>query len=209
MFLLCSSSEEDNDKENIDPLSHGGDDDSASPRGAPFKAFIDEEAEEEDDSDHDLRFKENDEEEDMEDSEELNDMIATEYEERPIDFDRRNELHQTWLEQQDAAGTDNLLQRLKVSSEPKDTILLGEEQEDSEYEEDCSDEDAAPRNSARMNTKKAKQIITQMFLDKDDSFLSDEDEEIEMRHVKQHLLVRAVSLFLMLCFLLTFVSYTS
>ncbi|XP_027093237.1 uncharacterized protein [Coffea arabica] len=187
-----SSSDEDNYKENIDPLPHGGEDDSTSPRGAPFKAFLDEEAEEEDDSDNELlQSKETEEDEDMEDSEELNDIIATEYEERPIDCDRRNELHQKWLEQQDEAGTDNLLQRLKVGSEPKDTALVGEEQEEIEDGEDCNDEDVVPRNYARMNTKKAKQIITQMFLDKDDSFISDEDEEVERRRVKQHLLVRA------------------
>ncbi|KAL3514624.1 hypothetical protein ACH5RR_027341 [Cinchona calisaya] len=187
-----SSSEEDNDKENIDPLSHGDEDDSTSPRGAPFKAFLDEEAEEEDDSDHDLlRFKESEEDEDMEDSEELNDIIATDYKERPIDYERRNELHQKWLEQQDAAGTDNLLQRLKVGSEPKETTLLDEEQEDSEDGEDYNEEDVVQRNSAQMNIKKAKQIITQMFLDKDDLFLSDEDEETERRRVKQHLLVRS------------------
>lgn len=187
-----SLSEEDNDKENIDPLSHGGEDDNTSPRGAPFKAFLDEEAEEEDDSDNELlQSRETEEDDDIEDSEELNDIIATEYEERPVDCDRRNELHQKWLEQQDAAGTDNLLQRLKVGLEPKETPLLGEEQEDSEDREDCNDEDVMPRNSARMNTKKAKQIITQMFLDKDDLFLSDEDEEVERRRVKQHLLVRA------------------
>ncbi|CDP07536.1 unnamed protein product [Coffea canephora] len=187
-----SSSEEDNDKENTDPLPHGGEDDSISPRGAPFKAFLDEEAEEEDDSDNELlQSKETEEDEDMEDSEELNDIIATEYEERPIDCDRRNELHQKWLEQQDEAGTDNLLQRLKVGLEPKETALVGEEQEEIEDGEDFNDEDVIPRNYARMNTKKAKQIITQMFLDKDDSFISDEDEEVERRRVKQHLLVRA------------------
>ncbi|KAG6437986.1 hypothetical protein SASPL_102917 [Salvia splendens] len=107
-----SSDEEDNDKENSDPHPRVVDDNS-SPNGDPVKNFIDEEAEEEDDSDNDLnRFPEN-EGDDIDDLEELNAMIATEYEERLTDKERRNELHQKWLEQQDAAGTDNLIQRLK------------------------------------------------------------------------------------------------
>lgn len=131
----------------------------------------------------------------MEDSEELDDIIATDFTEKPVDYDRRNELHQMWLEQQDAAGTDNLLQKLKIGSKPDEDIFLGEEQEVDEDEEDYNHEDAEPKNSARMNSKRAKELITKMFVDKDDSFLSDEDEEIEKIRVKQQLLIRAVSLF--------------
>lgn len=142
-----------------------------------------------------MHFKENEEEEDMEDSEELNDIIATDYTEKPVDYDRRNELHQMWLEQQDAAGTDNLLQKLNIGSKPDEDIFLGEEQEVDEDEEDYNHEDAEPKNSARMNSKRAKELITKMFVDKDDLFLSDEDEEIEKIRVKQQLIIRAVSLF--------------
>lgn len=142
-----------------------------------------------------MHFKENEEEEDMEDSEELNDIIATDFTEKPVDYDRRNELHQMWLEQQDAAGTDNLLQKLKIGSKPDEDIFLGAEQEVDEDEEDYNHEDVEPKNSARMNSKRAKELITKMFVDKDDSFLSDEDEEIEKIRVKQQLLIRAVSLF--------------
>ncbi|KAL7002406.1 hypothetical protein U1Q18_003560, partial [Sarracenia purpurea var. burkii] len=60
---------------------------------------------EEDDSDNDLlRFQENEEDENIDDYEELNDHIATEYDERPVDNEWQNELHQKWLEQQDAVG---------------------------------------------------------------------------------------------------------
>ena len=100
-FSLCSSSDEEdyNDKENIAPRSPEVADVPSSPIGDPVKAFVDDEAEEEDDSDHDLhRFEDTDEDEDDGDTAELNDMIATGYEERPVDNERRNELHQKWLE---------------------------------------------------------------------------------------------------------------
>ncbi|KAA8537648.1 hypothetical protein F0562_027256 [Nyssa sinensis] len=189
-----SDDEEDNDKENIDPHPHRPDNGSSSPRGDPVKAFVDEEAVEEDDSDNDLfRFQEN-EDEDDEDFEELNDLIATGYEENPIDNERRNELHQKWLEQQDAAGTDNLLQRLNCGPKDRDTTLLEEEEEeDGEDGEEVGDEaaeDPVPRNVARINSRKAKQMISQMFSDKDDAYISSDDEETEKRLVKQRLLNR-------------------
>lgn len=137
-----------------------------------------------------MLFKDAEEDEDMEDSDELNDIIATEYEEKPIDDERRNELHQKWLEQQDAAGTDNLLQRLKVGSKLQETTPLVQEKDDYGDEEECNnsgEEDAELKHTTRINLKKAKQIISQMFLDKDDAFLSDEDEETEKRTVKNRL----------------------
>ncbi|CAI9763709.1 unnamed protein product [Fraxinus pennsylvanica] len=187
-----SSGEDDNEKENIDPHPCGVADGSSSPKGDPVKDFVDDEAEEEDDSDNDLiRFEEN-EDEDMDGFEELDDMIATECEERTIDNERRNELHQKWLEQQDAAGTDHLMQRLKCGSELRDTILHDKVRESDEDEEESDDEakEDVPRNSARINSRKAKEIILQMFSDKEDAFLSDEDDT-EKRHVKQRLLIRA------------------
>lgn len=194
-FSVCSSSdEEDNHKENIDPHLHSAREE-CPPKGDPVKAFVDEEAEEEDDSDNDLhRFSEN-EDEDIEDSEELKDIIATNYEERPMDNERRNELHRKWLEQQDADGTENLLKKLKFNSKHRESTLLDDEQVDSECEEfnDDAGEEAQPKNPVQVNKRKAKQIITQMFIDKDDVFLSDDEEETEKRRVKQHVLVRAVS----------------
>lgn len=197
-FLLCSSSdEEDNDKENVDPRLHESVDLSSSPKGDPVKDFVDDEAEEEDDSDNDLcRFQDNEEDEDNMDSDELNDMIATGYKEKPIDNEMRNQLHQKWLEQQDAAGTENLLQRLKFGSKMRETTLLEEKGEvDEEDEEEFLDEaaeDITPKNLVRMNLKKAKEMIPQMFTDKDDVYLSSDDEEAEKR-LAQQLSDKAVS----------------
>ncbi|MCD7450104.1 hypothetical protein HAX54_003522 [Datura stramonium] len=187
-----SSDEEDNDKENISPHTKEGSGGCNFPQGNPVKAFVDDEAEEEDDSDNDLlRFGDNEDDDDIDDSAELHDIIATDYKEKPIDNEKRNELHQKWLEQQDAAGTDNLLQRLKCGVEQKETMLVDDELESEECEDevnDVTDMDAVPKSSTRWNSKRAKQIIMQMFVDKDDVFLSDEDEETEKRLVKQHML---------------------
>ncbi|KAK9270716.1 hypothetical protein L1049_026299 [Liquidambar formosana] len=187
-----SSDEEDNEKENMDPHLHGL---VSSPKGDPVKAFVDDEAEEEDDSDNDLcRFQENEEDDDTGDAEELNDLIATEYEEKVTDSEKRHELHQKWLEQQDAAGTDNLMQRLKCGSRQREMTLLEEKEDMEEDEEDFSyeaAEDLVPTNVARMNSRKLKQMIPQMFTDKDDAFLSSDDEETEKSLVKQRLLQKA------------------
>ncbi|CAK9142826.1 unnamed protein product [Ilex paraguariensis] len=190
-----SSDEEDSDKENVDPHLRRLNTDYSSSKGDPVKAFVDDEAVEEDDSDNDLlRFQENEEDDDVEDSEELNDMIATEYAERPIDNERRNELHQKWLEQQDAAGTDNLLQRLNCGSKDRDATLLEDDNVEDDYDDefiDKAEENLASTDVGRVNSRKAKQIIIQMFSDKDDAYLSDNEEEPEKRLVKQHQLVRA------------------
>ena len=44
-----------------------------------------------------------------------------------------------------------------------------------------------------MNSRKAKQMIPQMFSDKNDDYLSSDGEETERRLVKQRLLDKAVS----------------
>ncbi|XP_010061332.1 dentin sialophosphoprotein isoform X2 [Eucalyptus grandis] len=188
------SDEEDNNKENVNPHMHQSVDLSLSPKGDPVKDFIDEEAEEEDDSDNDLLHFQDNEEEDIEDAEELNEMIEADYKEKPIDNDRRNQLHQEWLEQQDAAGTENLMQRLNCGLKQKDKSLLDleEDEKDVEGEEDeefgyDDTEDLAPANTARMNLRKAKQMIPEVFTDKDDTFVSSDDEESETRLVKQSL----------------------
>lgn len=88
-----SSDDEDNDKENTVPHLHGSADLSLPASGDPVKAFVDEEAEEEDDSDNDLqRFQDNEEGDDDDDIEELNDMITTGYEEAPIDREKTNSI---------------------------------------------------------------------------------------------------------------------
>ncbi|GAA0139605.1 DNA metabolism protein [Lithospermum erythrorhizon] len=187
--MLFSSDDEYNEKENISPDLQEDGDDSTAPKGDPVKAFIDEEAEEED-SDNDINcLRDDDEDVDM-DAEELNDIIATNYEERPADKERRNELHQKWLEQQDAAGTDHFLKKFKFSSKGRETTIADEGHTDSEDEEETDNEvqDAVCRDTARMNLKKAKQMIAQMFIDKDDVFLSDEEEETGKILEKQRLL---------------------
>ncbi|XP_011006750.1 PREDICTED: uncharacterized protein LOC105112675 isoform X2 [Populus euphratica] len=100
------SEEEDNDKENINPIPHGLADLSLSPKGDPMKAYIDEEAEV--------------------DEEELLDEAVE-----------------------------------------------------------------VTRNVVRMNLKKAKEMISQMFTDKDDLYISSDDEETETRIVKEQLSYKA------------------
>ncbi|MED6138427.1 hypothetical protein PIB30_074121 [Stylosanthes scabra] len=190
--------EEDNDKENIDPRLHGPVNLPSPPSGDPVKAFVDEEAEEEDDSDNDMqRFQDNEEGEDDDDIEELNEMITPEYEEKLIDREKRDQLHQQWLEQQDTAGMDNLLHKLNCGSKLKEPTLIEEEEEDEESEEaeNESDEEAeeyiAPSDAVKINLKKVKQMIPQMYTDKDNDYVSSDDEETEKMLDKQCLIDRA------------------
>ncbi|XP_054798734.1 uncharacterized protein LOC129303441 [Prosopis cineraria] len=183
-----SSDEEDNEKENIDPHPYRSATSSPPPSGDPVKAFVDEEAEEEDDSDNDLsRFQEDEDDVDEDDAEELNNMIATGYEENPIDKERRDQLHQQWLEQQDAAGMDNLLQKLNCSSRLKDTSIGEEEDEErNETENESEDEEyVAQPNAARINLEKVRQMIPQMFSDKDEAYVSSDDEKTQKRLPKR------------------------
>ncbi|XVF36130.1 hypothetical protein REPUB_Repub19eG0031900 [Reevesia pubescens] len=196
------SDEEDNNKEYIDPQPHESVDLSATPNGDPVKAFVEEEAEEEDDSDNDLlRFQDddNEEDEDSEDLEELRDMIATGYEEKQSDIERRMELHQKLLDQQDAAKTEHLLR--KWGPKQSETTLLDEEgfEEDDEYDEDEDDDEDdflettedLPQLNLRMHIKKIKEMIPQMFIDKDDMYISSDDEEAEKKLVEQCLSEKA------------------
>ncbi|KAL6973871.1 hypothetical protein U1Q18_028056 [Sarracenia purpurea var. burkii] len=157
---------------------------------SPLVKAVEDEAVEEYDNDNNLlRFKENEEDEDIDDYEELNDLIATEYDERPVDNEWRNELHQKWLEQHDAVETETLMHRLKFGSKLKDTkFLKGDEEEDDEDEEDEEFGDEAMEgrkktNMTRINSRKAKQMIPDMFSDKNDCYLSSDGEEIERRLV--------------------------
>ncbi|GAB4852017.1 hypothetical protein Ancab_016210 [Ancistrocladus abbreviatus] len=186
---VISSDEEENDKENIDPLLQQPLEDNSSPNGDPVKEFVDEEAVEEDDSDDDvMRFQ--DEEESDFDAKEIDDLIATDYKEKPIDFENRNQLHQMWLEQQDEDGIGNLMQRLKCGVKQREINLLEEDEgnTDGENEVGIDEEDLFPPNAGRVNTRKLKQMIPQMFTDKDDGFLSSDEEETEKRLSKQRML---------------------
>ncbi|PWA46360.1 hypothetical protein CTI12_AA506400 [Artemisia annua] len=190
------SDEEENDKENANPHGKRQVKDSSSPRGDPVKAFVDEEAEEEDDSDNDrMLFGDEEENEDDDDLEELSKMIATGYKEKPIDKETRDELHQKWLQEKDAAGTDDLLRRLNVASKLREASLLDEEDGEEDVEmidDDEEDEEREERpRAARLDSKKAKELIANMFTDKDEDFLSSDDEETEKILVKERVLNKA------------------
>lgn len=207
MHLYSSSDEEDNDKENVNPHSPGLADLSSSPIRDPVKAFVDDEAEEEDDGDHDqFLFPDKEEDEADEDVEDLNDMIATGYEEKPIDGERRNELHQKWLEQQDASGTEKIMQKLMFGSKLRETTSFGEkhaeEEEDQESDDEAADvlgnnsDSGSPKKvSVQMNLRIAKQMISQMFTDNDAYVSSDDDDgdEPEKRPAKPCSFDKAVS----------------
>ncbi|XP_077216333.1 DNA ligase-like protein isoform X2 [Tasmannia lanceolata] len=186
-----SSCDEDDDKENIEPHSHKQFDDVLYPKGDPVKAFVDDEAEEEDDSDNDLmRFRESDDEEENVENEKLDDLIATGYKEMPIDSERREELHQKWLEQQDAAATDNVMQLLKCGRKQRDVTMLYNEEDDEKFDEISEDEHVdnhLPTREAHKNSIKVKQMIAQVFTDGEDVFLSS-DEETDQMLVRQRLL---------------------
>ena len=165
-----------------------------SPDGDPVRAFVDEEAEEEDDSDNDLQRFQDDEGEDDDDIEE-DDMIATQYEEKPDDREKREQLHQQWHEQRDAAGVDNLRQKFYGGSKLNETPSTEEEDEESRETEndDEVEEYAAPSESLKTTLKKVKQMIPQMFSDKDDKYVSSDDEETEDKLARQSLYYKTVS----------------
>ncbi|KAL3022772.1 hypothetical protein AAZX31_04G032600 [Glycine max] len=185
--VSSNEEEEDNDKENIEPHVHVSVDLTLSPDGDPVRAFVDEEAEEEDDSDNDLQRFQDDEGEDDDDIEE-DDMIATQYEEKPDDREKREQLHQQWHEQRDAAGVDNLRQKFYGGSKLNETPTEEEDEESRETENDDEVEEyAAPSESLKTTLKKVKQMIPQMFSDKDDKYVSSDDEETEDKLARQSL----------------------
>jgi hypothetical protein len=71
----------------------------------------------------------------------------------------------------------------------------GKEDEEAEVDEEEFLDEAAEvtRHVVRMNLKKAKEMISQMFTDKDDVYISSDDEETETRLVKEQLSYKAVS----------------
>jgi hypothetical protein len=129
-------------------------------------------------------------------------MIATGYKEKPIDKETRDELHQKWLQEKDATGTDDLLRRLNVASKLRETSLLDEEDGEEDVEmidDDEEDEEREERpRAARLDSKKAKELIANMFTDKDEDFLSSDDEETKKILVKERVLNKAVSDFFFL-----------
>ncbi|KAE9586762.1 hypothetical protein Lalb_Chr23g0266641 [Lupinus albus] len=193
-----SSDDEDYDKENVDPLLHGSVLVPSSPSGDPVKAYVDEEAEEEDDSDNDIQHFQDNEDEGDDDIEDLKDLIATGFEEKSTDREKRDQLHQHWLEQQDTVGMDNILQKLNCGSKFKESSSVEEEGDDESNETDTEnefDDEAedfiAPSDSVKINLKKMKQMMPQMFTDKDDAYVSSDDDETEMKLAKQCLFDKA------------------
>ncbi|KAL6893848.1 hypothetical protein ACP4OV_007946 [Aristida adscensionis] len=197
--------EEDNNKENMDPSTQKNDANiyehlkqavggGSCPDDAILKDFLDDEAEEEDDSDNDMmRFKDNEEDDGSDENEVFNDLIAAGYEEKDVDHKKRNELHQKWLQQQDAAETNNVMQRLKFGHQEQKELL--DEDEDIE---DCEDEsenevshDLTP-NIVKQNSEKAKQMIAKMFTDDNDTYEHSDDEEIEDHLARQRISKREV-----------------
>ncbi|GAB2217641.1 hypothetical protein Droror1_Dr00000844 [Drosera rotundifolia] len=179
-----SSDEEGLDKENTDLLkSH--------PSGDPVREFLDEEAEEENDSDDDpMRFEDEEDDDDV-DAHELDDINAGDYNEPLGDHEKRNELHQMWLQQQDELGTVKLMQKLRHSSIQKEA-LLSEEDENGEKKTDSpidesEDEDPIP-TVKRMSSKLLQKLIPQMYTDNDDEYVSSDDEETEKMLHKQRLI---------------------
>lgn len=194
-----NSEEADYTKESYDPETHD-----SSP-GDPVRKFIDEVAEEEDDSDNDLlRFEDDDDEDEDEEDDDLRDMIASQFKEDPNDKYKRNGLHQKWLEQQDAAGTEKLLHKLKRGLEQDKTSLFEDEDDDAgdeqmaedaddvevskpEASEDENEEDPSHATSMRMRIKKIKEMIPLMFTDENDVYVSSDDEETEKKLLQQRL----------------------
>ncbi|CAN6280864.1 unnamed protein product [Urochloa humidicola] len=200
--------EEDNDKENMEPSTQindvntcehlqraiGGD---SCPDKSILKDFLDDEAEEEDDSDNDMmRFKDDEEDDGSDENEVFNDLIAAGYEEKEVDHEKRNELHRKWLQQQDAAETNNVMQKLKFGHHEEKESLHEDEDDDIE---DCEDEteketsyNLAPANVVRQNSEKAKQMIAKMFEDDNDTYEHSDDEEIEEHLARQRISKREV-----------------
>ncbi|KAJ8421162.1 LOW QUALITY PROTEIN: hypothetical protein Cgig2_009678 [Carnegiea gigantea] len=183
-----SSDKEECDAGNVSPHPQTLFKGSFSTKGDPVKEFVDEEALE-DDSDNDILQFEDEDECDNVEVEEVRDYIAADYKEKPIDYERRHELHQMWLQQQDEAGTENLMQRLKYGTNQREHSALQEEDDDRQEDESDDDDDDTgdlfAMRTARLSTKKLKHMIPQMFTDKDDGFVSSEDEETERKLSKQ------------------------
>lgn len=157
-----------------------------------MKLFVDDEAEH--DSDDDSLHS--DEEEDVEnEDEELKDLIATGNEEMPIDREKRDILHRKWLHEQDAAATDDLLQRLKChwNREPSEGH---EEEGDYEMNRDSVSEGdsagASPTEVVQRN-KKLKLDLFKIFPDREAAYVSSDEEEAEQSYLSELVLEKSVS----------------
>lgn len=191
--------DEDEDKENVDPSSSKPVETSVYIKGASVKAFVDDEAEDEDE-DILVRHDEDDNSEEDE-NEDLKDLVATAEEERPVDQWRRDELHRKWLEEQDSAETGDILLRLgcgwRQKGARKPALLSEEDDVAFDHDEDhiverddnlehhslVSQESDHGDDDSNMETQLLKPTV-----DEDDVYESSDDEELEERIMRQRVL---------------------
>lgn len=191
--------DEDENKENVDPYSSKPVETSVYSKGVSVKAFVDDEAEDEDE-DILVRHDEDDNSEEDE-NEDLKDLVATAEEEQPVDQWKRDELHRKWLEEQDAAETGDILQRLGCGWRQKAVrkpALLGED-DDVAFDDDeddivecddklghhnlVSEESEHGDDDYNMEAQPLKSTV-----DEDDVYESSDDEELEERLMRQRVL---------------------
>eukprot|EP01018_Ginkgo_biloba_P037303 Gb_25072 [translate_table: standard] len=187
-------------KENVDPSPSKPVEASLYAKGAPVKAFVDDEAE---DEDEDILVG-HDEDDVMDDeNEDLQDIVATAEEEKPIDHERRDALHRKWLEEQDAAMTGDIFQRLgrgrkQKGPQARKTALLDED-DDVDFddnEDDMVESDDEPQHH-RAVSKEAdhndddsnmEKLPTKTAIDEEDVLDLSDDDEMEQRLVRQRIL---------------------
>lgn len=191
--------DEDEDKENVDPSSSKPVETSVYSKGASVKAFVDDEAEDEDE-DILVRHDEDDNSEE-DDNEDLKDLVATAEEEQPADQWRRDELHRKWLEEQDSAETGDILLRLgcgwRQKGARKPALLSEDDDVAFDHGEDhiveCDDnllhdslvsqESDHGDDDSDMEAQLLKPVV-----DEDDVYESSDDEELEERLMRQRVL---------------------
>lgn len=197
--------DEDENKENVDPSPTKPTEAITYNRVAPVKAFVDDEAEDEDE-DVLLGHGEDDASDDDE-CEDLEDIVATAEEEQPMDQSRRDELHRKWLEQQDAAATSDILLRLGCGKkqrgrQTRKTTLLDEDDAipfDNHGDDMIESDDKVGHHSSDSEESKhgdddfdmELEAPLKTTLDGDDAaaaFVSSDDEEVEERLMRERVL---------------------
>ncbi|XP_057819562.2 uncharacterized protein LOC131032564 [Cryptomeria japonica] len=196
--------DEDDNKENVDPSpSKPAEASFLYSKGAPVKAFVDDEAE---DEDEDVLVGQGEEDDsDGDENEDLKDIVAT-AEEQPQDQSMRDELHRKWLEQQDAAATNDILLRLggggKCKGHPTRKTALLNEDDDIAFRDhgddtvDCddkighhsSDSEESKHENSDSDTEEPPLRTTVDDVGDDDVFVSSEDEEVEERFMRARML---------------------
>ncbi|GJR08154.1 hypothetical protein Tco_0790806 [Tanacetum coccineum] len=111
---------------------------------------------------------------------------------------------QTTSSQEEEMGPSLLTMQLKFDSVIPDDVLNGQEaslldEEDGEEDVELIDDDEEDEEreespgAARLDSKKAKELIANIFNDKDEDFLSSNDEETEKILAKERVLNKAMS----------------